>query len=139
MIREHNANPHATYKMAPYAMFIGYTDEENQAKYFMKNLEEAFKIVEVEGHAAKIIESSKLKGPLSVDLTSRYGTPVLNQGACGNCYAYSTTDTVNMINKYYGKGYPLLSAQHLTDCSYYVQLIGSFNQGCMGGNLFTSM
>lgn len=94
----------------------------------------------MEGHVAKPVNSiNNLKTIYSIDLTNYYGTVVQNQGACGNCYAFSATDTVNMNYKKQGKSVPLLSFQQLTDCSYLVSLLGGANRGCGGGNIYVSM
>jgi hypothetical protein len=65
---------------------------------------------------------------------------VLNQGACGSCYTFSTTDSINMVNLLYRNGIPALSPQHLADCSLGVGLLGGYsNMGCAGGNIYVSM
>lgn len=69
-----------------------------------------------------------------MDLSLKYPTPVAYQGQCGNCYAYASTDTVNIFNLKVGNRYPLVSPQHLTECS-----IGAENKGCNGGWFYDSM
>lgn len=70
-----------------------------------------------------------------IDLSISYGTQVLNQGACGNCYAFAATDAVNIFNKVNRKNKPPVSPQHLTDCSKgYIN-----NNGCNGGWLYESL
>jgi C1A family cysteine protease len=62
-----------------------------------------------------------------VDQKGKVG-PVLNQGSCGSCWAFSATETVQ---SYFGvnKGeLPSLSEQQLVDCS-----TSYGNQGCNGG------
>lgn len=67
--------------------------------------------------AAKVDEGA-LKDVVIIDLSQRYVTPVRFQGACGNCYAFAITDSINLVNKRnYGNAIPLLSPQDLTDCS----------------------
>lgn len=81
-----------------------------------------------------ITQLNKVKTGYYVDLSLKYPTPVLNQGQCGNCYAYASTDTVNIFNLKVGNRFPLVSPQHLTECS-----IGVENQGCNGGWFYDSM
>ncbi len=69
-----------------------------------------------------------------VDLTISFGTPVQNQGKCGNCYAFATTDVVDILNKVGGKKKQAVSPQHLTDCSKYYYI----NNGCYGGSIYVS-
>jgi cysteine peptidase B len=128
--------------MQAYPMFVGYTDEEVRARYFNRDIEAGIKVISVEGHAAKAAELKNVKnakGALYVDLSNIYGTPVLNQGACGSCYAFSSADTVNMNNLRSRNGKPLLSEQQLVDCSYHLVLLGGYNNGCGGGNIYVSM
>lgn len=125
--------------MEAYPKFAVNSHEENQAKYFRSNLEAALKDLKVEGHLAKPAEPKNVKGPLYIDLTPALGTPVMDQGSCGNGYAFSAVDTVNMNNKLYNRYYPLLSSQELTDCSAGIVLVGNFNRGCYNGTHYISM
>lgn len=153
-VDEHNAKPESTFKMKLYPKFAGLTPEEVREKYFMKIDIDKIKDVMFKGgkpapiNPSTIIDKPFLSGSVDekrnlksyyIDLNSRYGTPVQNQGACGNCYAFSATDTVNMNNKLFSKNYPLLSFQQLTDCSSIVRLQNGVNYGCGGGSNFASM
>lgn len=75
-----------------------------------------------------------MKAVYNVDLRNYYSS-VKNQGACGNCYAMSTVENVNIQNIINAKNVPALSYQQLTDCSkgYYN------NNGCNGGWLYESL
>jgi C1A family cysteine protease len=54
--------------------------------------------------------------------------PVLNQGSCGSCWAYSAAETVQSFWSISKGSLPSLSEQQLVDCT------GSYgNQGCNGG------
>jgi C1A family cysteine protease len=68
-----------------------------------------------------------------VDLRNHFTTPIYSQGNCGNCYAYATVDSVNMLQQRDRTAVPPLSIQHLTDCS---KVEGKYNNfGCQGGYL----
>jgi cathepsin L len=57
-----------------------------------------------------------------------YVTPVLNQGACGACYAFAAATTLEYWSM---KSEPVqLSVEHLLDCS---SMTPSMNDGCEGG------
>jgi len=71
-------------------------------------------------------------GLYDVDLRRTQSTPVQHQGQCGNCYAVSTVDSINMQAKRYRMKWPLLSIQHLTDCSNGYHN----NRGCDGGWIY---
>jgi hypothetical protein len=136
LIEIHNMNPDSTWKMEGYRQFIGLTASEVRDMFFMIPVED-FSRLEVT--SAKRVETKiTLKSQQSyyfIDLASSYPTPVQSQGQCGNSYAFSALDAVNMVNQKLSKGYPVLSAQHLTDCSkgFYS------NDGCRQGWIYESM
>jgi len=55
-------------------------------------------------------------------------SPVKNQGDCGSCWAFSTTEGVESGYFLAGNKLPVLAPQQIVDCS-------TANQGCGGGNL----
>jgi hypothetical protein len=70
-----------------------------------------------------------------IDLRNKVLTPLKYQGLCHSGHAIAAIDCVDMVNILIKKRAPLLSWQHLVDCSYGY---GS-NRGCDGGILFASM
>jgi len=54
-------------------------------------------------------------------------TAVKDQGQCGSCWAFSTTETVESANLLAGKTVPNLSPQEIVDCD-------TNDQGCNGGD-----
>ena len=70
-----------------------------------------------------------MASPSSVDWrTSGDVTAVKDQGNCGSCWAFSSTEALESANSIFHGSLPQLSEQQLVDCS------GSFNNGgCNGG------
>ena len=64
--------------------------------------------------------------------------PIYDQGVCGNCYAYTTVDGLNLHNKIRGNKVPRLSIQQLTECSSNSSL-KLYNFGCQGGKFHISL
>jgi hypothetical protein len=56
-----------------------------------------------------------------------YVVPIKNQGSCGSCYAFSTTQILESYNAIAGNGLISLSEQQIVDCGY------GNNNGCNGG------
>lgn len=56
-----------------------------------------------------------------------YVAPIKNQGSCGSCYAFSTTQILETYNAIAGNGLIALSEQQIVDCGY------GNNYGCSGG------
>jgi hypothetical protein len=54
-------------------------------------------------------------------------TPVKNQGQCGSCWAFSTTETVESANLIAGNNCPAGSPQEIVDCD-------TNDSGCNGGD-----
>lgn len=55
-------------------------------------------------------------------------TPVKDQGECGSCYSFSTTEHLESLSKIKNGTLPLLSQQQIVDCS-----TTCGNMGCNGG------
>jgi len=54
-------------------------------------------------------------------------TPVYNQGSCGSCWAFSTTENIESMWAIAGHGLTNLAMQQLVDCD-------TVSHGCSGGN-----
>jgi len=54
-------------------------------------------------------------------------TPVYNQGQCGSCWAFSTTESIESMNAIKGNGLTSLSMQQIVVCDH-------TDHGCNGGN-----
>jgi len=54
-------------------------------------------------------------------------TPIYNQGQCGSCWAFSTTESIESMNAIKGNGLKSLSMQQIVDCDH-------VDHGCNGGN-----
>jgi len=54
-------------------------------------------------------------------------TAVKDQGQCGSCWAFSTTENIESVSSIGGKGLPVLAPQQIVDCD-------AGEQGCGGGD-----
>jgi C1A family cysteine protease len=81
----------------------------------------------VEGPVAPELESVSL--PSSFDWRDKGGvvTPVYNQGQCGSCWAFSTTEAIESAWALAGHTLTKLSMQQIVDCD-------TSDDGCGGGN-----
>lgn len=142
MVEKHNKDPSATFTMHAYPQFVGLSEEEFAASH-LNNIQKWGPTEDsTAGRVISPSEAVKVKYGVGkvgaqyfdVDHRARMGTPVHDQGKCGNCYAIAVIDSVDMRARGQSKGWPLLSDQELTDCSN-----GIFpNQGCNGGNIYVS-
>ena len=91
----------------------------------------------VEGPKIQVNLRKKVVAGSALDL-SGYTFGVYNQGACGNCYAYSTTNGISAQRYISGYSANPLSAQEMSDCSSQSNL-SYYNKGCGGGDLQISL
>jgi len=59
--------------------------------------------------------------------SSGHCTAVKDQGQCGSCWAFATTENIESVYSIHGKGLPDLAPQQLVDCD-------TASAGCGGGN-----
>jgi C1A family cysteine protease len=97
---------------------------EFKAQYLMA---EPIQPHSLEGPVAEEIEVPEL--PSSFDWRDKGGvvTPVYNQGQCGSCWAFSTTENIESIWALAGHTLTKLSMQQIVDCD-------ESDDGCGGGN-----
>ena len=120
-IRSHNANPDKKWTKGV-NMFTDLTSEEFKRLYTGAVMPDVLEAVPEE-----LYDESNLQS--SVDWTKKGAvTGVKNQGACGSCWSFSATGTLETAY-YLSKGsLKSFSEQQLVDCTY-----GSGNYGCNGG------
>ena len=130
-IKAHNANPKATFTMAPNA-FTHLTPEEFKDFYHLGSLRPPFLRSNAPSVHAEPKDASAI--PSSIDWTAKGAvTPVKNQGQCGSCWTFSTTGSLE--GAYYLKYGTLLSfsEQQLVSCDN-----KDGNSGCNGGWMDTA-
>jgi cathepsin L len=66
-------------------------------------------------------------------LTNGFNTPVRNQGACGDCWAFASTGSMEAAYYVKYKKFITLSPQQLTSCSSAYN-----NNGCTGGMMYNA-
>eukprot|EP00178_Gracilaria_changii_P012372 TRINITY_DN3500_c0_g2_i1.p1 TRINITY_DN3500_c0_g2~~TRINITY_DN3500_c0_g2_i1.p1 ORF type:complete len:259 (-),score=11.58 TRINITY_DN3500_c0_g2_i1:30-806(-) len=121
-IEAHNSDKTQTYRLGV-TQFADLTQEEFAAVYLTTKVNEKFTREEF---SRTVQADEKLVG--DVDWTSQGKvSEIKNQGACGSCWAFSTTGSIESALMIQGKSV-LLSEQQLVDCS---RSYG--NQGCNGG------
>lgn len=102
--------------------FMDMTQEEFAAKYLTLKPEN-YEFPEYPGDEEYTIPN----GPVDWQQKGVVG-PVLNQGSCGSCWAFSATETVQSFFGIKTGTVPQLSEQQLVDCT-----TSYGNQGCNGG------
>jgi len=127
-VRQHNANPHATYRKG-INQFSDWTDEEFH-RYNTQSPK--YRTAPVMANVQQLAFSNTAQLPFSVDFR-RANPPVLtavkNQGHCGSCWAHSTVESIESFFAIKFGQLPVLSAQQVTSCA---QSMG----GCGGGDYF---
>jgi C1A family cysteine protease len=80
--------------------------------------------------------SSAIDNPCNINAVS----PVLNQGTCGSCYAFSTIGSIESAFAIKNNiGNPeSLSAQQIVDCTYN-KYPGGYNKGCQTGRISNAL
>lgn len=122
-INKHNEQPNVSFTMAM-NQFGDLSDGEFQGLYLGMRVR-----LNRERNGSTFLPAAGLQLPDEVDWRKEgYVTPVKNQGACGSCWAFSTTGSVE--GQHFKKTGKLvsLSEQNLVDCS-----SKEGNHGCSGG------
>jgi len=107
--------------------FMDLTPEEFRSKYLMK--EGSIKSQRVEGHYTPI-DLSQVTIPSAFDWRTHSPpvvTGVYNQGQCGSCWAFSTTENIESMWALAGNTLRHLSMQQIVDCD-------TNDDGCNGGD-----
>lgn len=111
-IRAHNADPSQTYKMG-INKFSDWTDAEKRT---VKGLHKGMRFAQHQGDvSAPHVSVESL--PKSVDWRTKNAvTPVKDQGGCGSCWAFATTETVESAVAVATGELHVLSPQELVNC-----------------------
>jgi len=104
--------------------FSDMTHQEFQDKMLMKNFTSFKTLKNIQ--PAQALKSVPL--PTSYSWVSKgMTTPVYNQGQCGSCWAFSTTESIESMTTIAGQGLLSLSMQQIVDCD-------TSDDGCGGGD-----
>jgi len=115
-------------EMAEYGItkFMDLSREEFREKYLLKN----FTSPKIRGESYPVLPKAKAPEsyPYNFDWrNSGVVTGVYDQGACGSCWAFSTTEQIESMWARAGHGLLNLAMQQLVDCD-------TMSNGCNGGN-----
>jgi cathepsin F len=106
--------------------FMDLTPEEFADQYFIKNYSRHHNFDKAIKYVAP--KDGPKSYPASYDWSSRgVITPVYNQGQCGSCWAFSTTENIESMWALAGNALVTLSMQQIVDCD-------TSDGGCNGGN-----
>jgi len=114
---------HADYGVTK---FMDLSPQEFREYYLIKN----FTSPKKEGKNVPTLPRPDIKGtiPVAFDWNAHGAvTAVYNQGQCGSCWAFSTTENVESMWAISGRGLRNLAMQQLVDCDH-------MSDGCGGGN-----
>jgi len=118
-------DPHAKYGIT---QFMDLSKEEFKNTYLIKNFTSPKKL----GLKVPILPKTSKRFqdlPVSFDWNDRgVVTAVYDQGECGSCWAFSTTENVESMWAIAGHGLHNMAMQQLVDCD------TSLDHGCAGGN-----
>jgi len=105
--------------------FSDISHEEFLDKYLLKNFTSPLQ----RGENVRVAETLPIKPlPTSYSWVSKGATtPIYNQGQCGSCWAFSTTESIESMNFLAGKPLTSLSMQQIVDCD-------TSDDGCNGGD-----
>jgi C1A family cysteine protease len=130
IVSKHNSDPNASYTME-LNQFADMDEQEIKAKYLMGDYDENYlKSIDTEPRAtaeqagASLFAQERVQGtPSSVDWRTSGYIPkkVLNQGACGSCWAFSISSmsevSYNIKKGLKGSSAKQFSPQQILDCS----------------------
>jgi len=126
LVRAADLNANDSFASYGVTKFADMTPEEFRDTYLIKN----FTSPKMRGEKYPVLPKLKkfVDLPANFDWRNRGAvTATYNQGQCGSCWAFSTTENVESIAAIAGRGLNNLAVQQLVDCDPY-------DHGCGGGN-----
>ena len=124
-VHEHNSNPHATFSLH-LNEFADLTFEEFQTNHL--GYKPHLSLGDANQARIPDFRHADVSVPDEIDWTTLGAvTPVKNQGACGSCWAFSTTGAIEGADYLTTKKLRVISEQELVDCD------REQDAGCGGG------
>jgi cathepsin F len=128
LLRYEALNKHSEFVEHGPTQFSDLTNEEFKEKWLIKNFTSPL----IRGEAVEVFTPTGTffddGYPSNYTWVSKGATtPIYNQGQCGSCWAFSTTESIESMNFLAGNTLTSLSMQQIVDCD-------TTDDGCNGGN-----